>query len=135
MDAPKAWLMWIDLMTASGLRSFTILPFTRLDMNGSTMAISLARFRSVTALAQHLKRGNGCRIGEIDPGEHLGAFKTAVDGALDVVTGHPVVHFEHGTGQPAAVHRGEHDLVLERAEHQEVLDDVRGGQQPVDAGP
>ena len=30
--------MWIDVITASTLRSFTILPFTRLDMKGSTMA-------------------------------------------------------------------------------------------------
>ena len=46
--------MWMDLMTASGERSLTTFvpgPPGREDMNGSTIAISSWRARSVTACA------------------------------------------------------------------------------------
>ena len=48
--------------------------------------------------------------------------------------GHPVVEFELGAGQAAAVHRREHHLVLERAKQHEVVEDVGGGKHAVHAG-
>ena len=42
-----------------------------------------------------------------------------------VVAGEPVVDLEHGPGQAAAVHRADDHLVVQRAEQQQVLEDVR----------
>ncbi len=47
--APSPWAMCTDLITASGLRSFTTAPSTRRDMNGSSMAMTPARASSVIA--------------------------------------------------------------------------------------
>ena len=49
-----------------------------------------------------------------------------------VVTGELVVQFERCALQSAAVHRTEHHLALQRTEQQQVLDDVRAAEQPVD---
>ena len=53
---------------------------------------------------------------------------------IGVVGGEPVVDLPGGACQPAAVHRPDGDAVLERAEHDEVLHDVRARQHAVDPG-
>src|SRR5699024_5710007 len=45
-----------------------------------------------------------------------------------------VLDLPRAARQPAAVHRGEHDLVLERAHDQEVLEDVGGAEHAVHPG-
>lgn len=50
------------------------------------------------------------------------------------VAGEAVVELEGGSREPAAVHRTEDDLVLQRAEEQQVLQDVGAREHPVDAG-
>ena len=51
-----------------------------------------------------------------------------------VVAGEPVVHRPGGAVEAAAVHRADDDLVLERAEQQQLLDDVGGAEHAVDVG-
>ena len=52
--------------------------------------------------------------------------------ARRVVPGEPVVHRPGGAVEAAAVHRADDDLVLERAEEQQLLDDVGGAEHAVD---
>jgi hypothetical protein len=51
-----------------------------------------------------------------------------------VVAGEPVVDLESRAGETTAVHRPDDDLVVERAEQEQVLEDVGGAEDAVDAG-
>src|SRR5699024_6085932 len=80
-----------------------------------------------------LEDEGGAIILEIDAGEHLAAVEA---GGLDrggVVGGEAVLDLPAAALEAATVHRGEHQLVLERPEHQQVLEDVGGAEHPVHA--
>ena len=82
-----------------------------------------------------LERRDRGRVVRVDAGEHLAALEAGVRDGLRVVAGEPVVELEHRAGQTAAVHRADDDLVVQRAEQQQVLEDVRGAEHAVHAGP
>ena len=79
-------------------------------------------------------RGGG-RVVRVDAEQHLAAVEAHLLDGRGVVAGEPVVDLEDGPGQAAAVHRADDHLVVERAEQQQVLDDVGGAEHAVDAGP
>src|SRR5690606_28425676 len=68
------------------------------------------------------------------PDEHLPPVEAHLGDGVGVVGGEPVVEFPRRAGEPAPVHRAEEDLSLQFTEEQQVLEDVGGGQQPVDTG-
>src|SRR5699024_3536443 len=81
-----------------------------------------------------LEDERGAVVLEVDAGEHLAAVEA---GRLDgggVVGGEAVLDLPRAALQPAAVHRGEHDLVLERAPDQEAREDVGGAEHAVHPG-
>ena len=65
--------MCTDLITASGLRSLRTLPSTRVDRNGSSIAIRPCAASSSTACAQAASVGDRARIVEVDAAQHLSA--------------------------------------------------------------
>ena len=80
-----------------------------------------------------LQRRYRARIAEVDAAQHLSAVHPRRGGGGRGGSRHPVVEFELCACQAAAVHRREHHLVLERAEQQQVVEDVGGRQHPVHA--
>ena len=126
--------MATDLMTALVERSLRTLPFSRTDRKGSTMAISLRSASESMALAVASSSGHGVRVAEADAGEHLAAVGTQCLQRGGGVAGEAVIEFVHQAGEPAAVHRTEDQLALERAEQQQVVHDVRRGQNTVHVG-
>ena len=58
---PRPWPMCTDLITASGLRSLRTLPLTRVDMNGSSMAIRPVRGEFVDRLWRRPPWWRRCR--------------------------------------------------------------------------
>ena len=76
---------------------------------------------------------SGRRVVGVDAHQHLAALEAHPADRLGVVAGEAVVDLEHRAGQAATVHRADHDLALERAEEQEVLDDVGGAEDAVHA--
>jgi hypothetical protein len=79
--------------------------------------------------------GRGRRVVGVDAQQHLAAVEPRPRDRCRVVAGEPVVHLEHRVGQAAPVHRADHDLAVQRAEQQQVLQHVRGSEHAVDAGP
>src|SRR5690606_31016086 len=71
----------------------------------------------------------------VDPQQHLAAVETGGGDAAGVVAGEPVVELERRAGQPAAVHRAQHELVVERTEQRQLLDEVGGAEEAVHTGP
>ena len=78
---------------------------------------------------------DGGGIVRVDAEQHLAAVEPHPGDAVRVVPGEPVVHLEAGPGQAAPVHRADDHLVVQRAEQQQVLDDVGGAEHAVHAGP
>ncbi len=126
--------MWIDLITASGDRSLRTLPFDprrheRLDHGDQPV-----RGQLVDGPRARRQGGDRAGIVEIDAAQHLSAVHPRRGGGCGGGRRHPVVELELRACQAAAVHRREHDLVLEGAEQQQVVEDVGGGEHAVDAG-
>ena len=76
----------------------------------------------------------GAGVAVVDAEQHLAALEPARGDARGVVAGEPVVHRPGGAVEAAAVHRADDDLVLERAEQQQLLDDVGRAEHAVDVG-
>src|SRR5665647_3831866 len=64
-------------------------------------------------------------IVEINTQKHLAAVQAGIGHSAGVVPGKAVIHLEAGTRQSPAVHRAVHELVIERTEQGQLLDDVR----------
>ena len=88
----------------------------------------------VDGLRARVQRRDGAGIVEIDAAQHLSAVHPRRRGGRRGGRRHPVVELELCARQSAAVHRREHDFVLECAEQQQVVEDVGGRQHAVDAG-
>ena len=125
----------MERITASGDRSLRTRPSTRCDMNGSTMAIRPRAGQLGHGPGAGLHGGGGGRVVQVDAEQHLAAVEAHRGDGRRVVAGEPVVDLEGGAGQAAAVHRPDDHLVLERAEQQQVLEDVGGAEHAVHAGP
>jgi hypothetical protein len=82
-----------------------------------------------------LQGGRGRPVIRVDAQQHLAALEPHPGDSGCVVPGEPVVDLEGRVGQAAPVHRAEHDLAVQRAEQQQVLQHVRGSEHAVDAGP
>ena len=104
-------------------------------MNGSTIAISCASASSLTASAQASSVGAVAASSGSMRSSILPPWKPRRADRVGVVAGEAVVDLEGCAGQAAAVHRADHDLVLEGAEQQQVLEDVGGAEHAVDAWP
>ncbi|ABK74719.1 hypothetical protein MSMEG_4660 [Mycolicibacterium smegmatis MC2 155] len=92
------------------------------------------RRQRVDGLGARRQRRDRSGIVEVDAAQHLSAVHPGGGGRRRGGACHAVVHLEDRTGEPAAVERREHHLVFQRAEQQEVVEDVGGGQHTVDAG-
>ena len=123
--------MATDLMTALVERSLRTLPFSRTERNGSTMAISLRSARESMALRGRFQGGHGVRVAEADAGQHLAAVGAQGLERGRGVAGKAVIEFVHQAGEPATVHRAEEQLALERAEQEQIVHDVRRGEDTV----
>ena len=78
-------------------------------------------------------RGTG-RVCVVDAGEHLAAIEVGGLDALGVVGAEAVVHLEGGPLEADPVHGAPHELAVQSAQERQVLDDLGGSQEPVDAG-
>jgi hypothetical protein len=88
----------------------------------------------VDCLGARRHRVDRARVVEGDAAQHLSAVHPRRCRGGGRRRGHAVVEFEHRPGQPAAVERREHHLVLQRPEQYEVVEDVRGRQHAVHPG-
>src|ERR1700757_2373471 len=125
----------MERITASGDRSLRTRPSMGCEMNGSTIAISACEARSLTARAQAsivttvAGSSGSMRNSILPPSNPIRAMLAA---------SYPVNRssiLNPGPGQPAAFHGADDHLVVQRAEQQQVLDDVRGAEHAVHPGP
>ena len=95
---------------------------------------SRRRAISVTACGAGLQRRGRPGVVVGDAQQDLAAVEPGVGDARRVVGGHPVVQLPARALQPAAVHRAEGELAVERAEERQLLQHVGAAEHAVDAG-
>ena len=91
----------------------------------------LALGEGIDGLGGGFQGGDGVRVAEADAGEHLAAVGTQRLEGGSGVAGEAVIEFVDQAGEAAAVHRAEEQLAFERAQQEQVVHDVRGGQDAV----